>query len=296
MKPARIVVLGYEYFAKKIVSGLRLKGVEARFLSRRFSLGDLLFLFRADLIYCIGGRVSDWKLRIFQISGKKIVMHWVGTDVEKFAREKPGTFTARCRHLTEDEQLREELSQNGMRAEVCPIAAIEVPENPPRFPAGKFAVLAYVPETREEFYGRRIIEALAETFSDIVFHICANTGKNWRKRPNVKFFGWVKNMSEQIRASHILIRPTRHDGVSFMVLEALAHGRYVIWSRPFPSCFLATESEEFYEYVAHLFRRWKKGEMEINEAGRQYVKETFEPGRVYDGLIETLLEERNDRG
>src|SRR6266403_1239163 len=37
------------------------------------------------------------------------------------------------------------------------------------------------------------------------------------------------------RAS-VVWRPVRHDGLSFMVLEALGHGRHVLWTYEFPGC------------------------------------------------------------
>ena len=99
--------------------------------------------------------------------------------------------------------------------------------------------------------------------------------------PNVEFLGLQRDLDPVYRAASILIRVPPHDSLSAMVLEALAWGREVIYSRPFPYTRQAGDEEEAEEALAqHL------AEYRLNEARARHVAENFSPDREAARLIE----------
>jgi hypothetical protein len=100
----------------------------------------------------------------------------------------------------------------------------------------RFAVLTYVPDTRPGFYGGPEILEVARRLPDAVFRIVGGTG-SWLADPapdNVEFLGWRDDMARLYDESSVLLRVVEHDSVSCMAVEALAHGRPVVYSRSFP--------------------------------------------------------------
>jgi hypothetical protein len=66
-----------------------------------------------------------------------------------------------------------------------------------------------------------------------------------------------------------------------MVLEALAHGRYVIWSYPIGPHGAVRELGVAKRRLAELLSLHERGELRSNAAGEQWVRRNFEPGMVF---------------
>jgi glycosyltransferase involved in cell wall biosynthesis len=224
----------------------------------------------------------------FRLHGRRLVLHWIGSDYRRLAamshlrRRRTLCWMSMlgAMHLIDAPELAADLEQVGVRGEVLrllpPSIAAEaypLPDRP--------AVLSYLPKDREDFYGRPVVYALARRWEDVPFRIVGNTPPDPKAPPNVEFLGLQQDLDPVYRATSILIRVPPHDSLSAMVLEALARGRDVIYSRPFPHTRQARDEEGAAEALAqHL------AEYRLNEAGARHVAENFNPQRSARKLIE----------
>lgn len=102
--------------------------------------------------------------------------------------------------------------------------------------------------------------------------------------------GWVSEMAEIWDSVGCLLRTTRHDGMSRMVLEALLWGKHVIFSWPFPGCVLAGSEDEVLRAIKD-FRKLTS----VNLNGISKVQEllTPDPGARFGSVLTDTLKERN---
>jgi len=173
---------------------------------------------------------------------KKVVVHWIGTDVlelrdyitlnkclPKFLIDVPDI------HLADSPSLQEELAELGISTEVIRLLPQIVDADVEPLP-DKPAVLAYFSgESRQEFYGCRYILSLARELPDIPFYVVGSgKGELTDVSANVSFLGEVTDMESVYRKITAFVRFIQHDSLSAMILEALARGKYVFYSQPFP--------------------------------------------------------------
>jgi len=146
-------------------------------------------------------------------------------------------------HLAEASNLKRELHSVGIYARTQPqgmrsFEGVEIPPLPE-----KPSVLTMLPAQRFEFYGGNEVLEMAAAAPDIRWLIVANDGKGLPNMPNVEYLGTLRDMDSVFRRTTVLVRLTKHDGLSKIVLEALAKGRYVVWSHPMPHCRLARTAD-----------------------------------------------------
>jgi len=195
-----------------------------------------------------------------KILGKKIIVHWVGSDVLGLLTRRKmrvlNRFTKNFvdEHLACSSWLYKELASMGVESKVVPLVPHLKPNVLPL--PDEYALLAYLPEKRYDFYGGKIVERLADEFLTVKFLIVGNDGSNRKRRSNIEYLGYIphKEMPQIYRKVRGLIRMPLHDGMSMMVLESLLHGRYVIYSRKFPYCFHACNFEEAKRYVSEIMK------------------------------------------
>jgi hypothetical protein len=84
--------------------------------------------------------------------------------------------------------------------------------------------------------------------------------------------------------SSVLVRFTKHDGLSIMTLEALTNGRHVLWSQDFPYTTRVRTYADIETELRHLYDRHRKGELEPQYEGAAYVAETYEAGRCLERI------------
>ena len=102
-------------------------------------------------------------------------------------------------------------------------------------------------------------------------------GEKLKGPPNLKAYNRVSNLTPFIERATAIWRPVRHDaGTSFMVLEALAHGRHVLYSYPFPSSVHDMARHE----LERLLELHKSGSLTLNYSGIRAIDEEFTPQRV----------------
>jgi O-antigen/teichoic acid export membrane protein len=235
---------------------------------------------QAAVIHNIGAVPFPRFIRLARWLGKRVVQHWVGTDVlvlkEAVAKGDRRLLqfyqkVPHC-HFVDSPELTEELADLGIRPElfrllpdsVLPTAEVPLPERP--------AVLAYWSHDRRAFYGGPIVDALAEEFRDVTFYVVGSDGAGEPQHPNMKYLGRLDGLEDVYRSVGVLVRMPEHDSLSAMVLEMLARGRWVIYSKPFPHTETATNLDEAREAL----RRCLAGQGP-NREGQEYVRQNFSP-------------------
>ena len=244
---------------------------------------------RVDLVHFVYAPVaerglSEGKLVALALIRKPVIFHWIGSDVLNALEHPTGKFVARlCRshilvkgHLAQTSWLANELSEAGIQATVFPLLPnldFEIPPFPERA-----SVLAYLPDSRYEFYGGKIVERLASESPSVNFVGIASSRRSWL--PNLQYLPWQSSLGDVWRDISILLRVTKHDGLPWMVLEALAKGRQVIFSYSFPFCLKANSLDEARSMLSELLVRHKP-----NLEGATFVKRHFDPRVQIERLI-----------
>lgn len=296
----KILIGGLPYFAKKLVSSLSEFDKENSYshLERITKPGDRIKTFykiiSADLVYFIDGIIYNNKLmNLALLLKKRIVMHWVGSDVIRAAKDinehkENVAYFKKIDHYCEVSWIKNELYQIGIDAQTLQIASFDVkdtetPELPP-----EFSILSYVRKNLEEFYGFDKIIQLAADFPDIKIKIA---GLDSYKEPipkNIELLGWIKNMDEQYQNCVLFLRLPKHDGLAFSVLEALACGRYVGYSCQFDNTVYIDTYETLKKVVENLHSEFKKGSLTPNLKGVKYIREHHNHDEVLRNIIQRL--------
>jgi len=182
-------------------------------------------------------------------------------------------------HVADAPWLISELAALGVEASFVPTVSEKMASCVSPLPE-RFRVLAYVPDQRREFYGWNVIREVAAALPPI--EVVAVAGSCAADAPaNVRWTGYLDEagMDAVYRETSALIRPTRHDGLSQMVLEAMGRGRHVVWTKAFPYCRQAQTTEDFISAVSAL-----AASCSLNEAGAAYVRQNFTPAAAAQAL------------
>ncbi len=292
----RVVVIGLPLFAKRVAKELasfdRKNSYTA--LDTYYKKADkakyYLKVRNADIIYSINGTLTksgaiDLALKL----NKKVILHWVGTDVTKaieaynqdnYVKE----YIDGCTHWCEVDWIKEELKEIDINADIVNFASFEVKAPPLPFQS-EFEVLSYIPQNRSEFYGLNEIKKLAKDFPNIVFNIMGSKYE-FDDIPNLHFLGWVKNGPEIVEKSTVCIRFTEHDGLSNFVLEALAKGKYVLYNNSFQGVYYCPDYNALNKRVKMLHEQFLKSELPVNLTGHEHIKAEFNRDYILNGLIE----------
>lgn len=234
----------------------------------------------ADMVYSVGGEDYEtcYVYKLARLLGKKVVIHWIGTDVLNAVQNDDGRKRDNSPlviNLAGSELLQTELEQIGICASVVPIVPCNIEFDVCPMPS-RHAVLSYIPQNRESFYGMEILKKVAKEFPDIQFHIVSNNGLNDTERlENVVYEGMLnpKQMKELYKNCSVLFRYPQHDGLSMMVLEALGMGRTVIYKYPFP--YVVTPEGETIQEILQTFSMVFSENPKVNQAAAQYVRDSF---------------------
>lgn len=248
-------------------------------LSKLLTLPDLLW---ADVVYHVYGTDINRLalLRVAKLLRKKIILHWIGTDVLEAAeifRKEGRVLNAGYPHvdLAVAEHLCQELNQIGIEAKEVPIIPVglefevlPMPEN--------HGVLSYIPESRQDFYGIDLLRKMARRFPEVPFYVVANTGaQDPADLPNVHYTGLLcwEELRRVYEKCSVLLRYPRHDGLPVMVLEALGMGRQVICRYPFP--FTHTPAGDSPEEIAAELGKILALPPAVNQEGAAYVRKQY---------------------
>ncbi len=282
---------GLPYFGRMIAGLLSGPGWEFRYVESagrnpQAWAATAAAVARADAVYLIGGQIERRSRPdlLALATHKPIVMHWVGSDVT-YARGVAADgrlsprLVSRPVHWTEVDWTAAELEPLGIHAEVVPLTSARLRSAEAPLP-DCLTVLTYLPAARPEFYGRSRVFRLATRLPEVRFLVAGNTGPDVAAPPNVAFLGWAAAMEQTYPRCSALLRLTDHDGLSFMVLEALAAGRHVIWNHPLPGVIEARDEEAALAALQDLQARQRAGRLTANDCGRHAVLERYAPERV----------------
>lgn len=277
-------------FPERLVESLHNEGVSAKLFvcpKSKVSLEPIKWILRllkdkANIIHFLWGDNNVALYIIPKLLGKKVIIHWVGTDVLR-VKKKPLVreiikMVANL-HLAVSPWLAEELKQMGIKATVIPLIPTYLPKVDITWPSDK-VVHVYLPEGKEEFYGVFDTFNLAREMPDVKFLITAHSGKGMPQLPNITYLGWVDDMGIVWSKVRVYLRLPKHDGMPLTVIEALQRGKYVVWSYEFPYCI-----------KAELFESTKKSLITaleysgLNKEGMEYARHTFAPSVVIKQTI-----------
>jgi len=297
----RVLVHGLVYFGEIFAEFMNGDGWSFRYYPDRGVrnlAGILRELASCDLVYQLGGRITRGKfLETAHALGKKrIVMHWMGSDVldeQRSARpEMADQWVLRqVHHWAECDWMVREVSTLGVPCHLVPFPSGLIPEQPSPLPE-KFNVLVYVPTVeRSELYGLDRILEVARRLPEISFDLVGLLdGPIPDPPPNLSVHGRIPNLSDFYRRASVVWRPVRHDGVSWMVLESLGHGRQVLWTYPFPGCIQVNDAFDAGAQIARLYQLHLRGELHVNEAGVGFISAGGYHPRLLRKKIHSLLE------
>lgn len=286
-----IAVVGTINWVEVAANLLRCGGLQARSIraGRRWLPFRMLFSWRflsADVAHIVWGGDVAVSLVARHLLRKKMVWHWLGSDVVQYANERGFRQSLRrylaahhvAAHLADSPELAEELKSLGIEASVCRLLPNSIEANVMPLP-DRFRVLSYWADNRKAFYGGDIILELASQMPDVEFLIAGAYGKDAPVLPNVNYLGKLSNLEEIYRKTSVFLRLPEHDSLSAMVLEALARGRYVIYNKDFPYCHRADTLEHVRAKLEEIRRL-----TEPNRAGSEFVRERFSLQREAESL------------
>lgn len=278
----RLALNGLEYFCRRYSSLLNGERWDVPYrpptsavnLAARFT--DVA---RCDLGFSYNGRITMGKfLRVARALGKtKIIMVWCGSDVlfakDEFAQGRLDPWVTQRVHWAVSPWMAEEVRSLGVDCEYVPAAQfVYLVKNPKPLPK-KFSVLLFVRDAdRTQLYGWDRMVEVAQELPHIQFNLHGlPEGQTLVGPPNIKVHNWTNDFTPWLEQSTVVYRPVRHDGLSVTVLEALSHGRHVIYSYPLPGCFHASSAVDARNELERLHAAHESGTLALNEIGRDYV-------------------------
>jgi hypothetical protein len=290
-QPFKVHVHGIADFSRQIPDLLRANGWQVR--NHDLRRGTALLektsdLAKCDLVFTYGGRVTIGKfLAAARLLGKdKLVMFWAGSDV-LYARDhvaQGGTVSrwiAERIHWASSPWIAEEVRALGISCEYVPFNWAPAVPKPSPLPE-RFSVLTYLPDaSRASLYGVHQILEVARALPRTSFVLVGlRQGRLAQVPPNVEVHGWAADLTPFYERAVALWRPVQHDGMSFMVLASLAHGRHVIYSYPFPGCVQATSAGAARLELERLREQHAAGQLKLNEPGRRIAEGEFHPKAI----------------
>jgi glycosyltransferase involved in cell wall biosynthesis len=283
--PFKVLLHGLEYFCRGLPAAFQSDGWEIRHHSVH-QLRSFVPLVRdlraADLLFLWGSRISFGKfLRVARFFDKRnVVMFWAGSDVlgaqMQFAQGICEPWIAAKTHWAGAPWLRDEIQALGMKCEFVPITWVPRVERPHPLPE-RFSILVYLPDVdRAPLYGLERILQVARSLPHISFELVGlASGRVLDPPPNLRIRGRIADIAEVYRRSSVYWRPVSHDGLSFMSLEAMSHGRHVIWSYPFPHCKQSTNVKTDRAEILRLHDQHERKLLSLNESAVEMVAERF---------------------
>lgn len=299
----RIAISGLDLFSAQIAEQLEryVPGWDAQILRSRSRLEVVTSMFTlasAGVWYSIGAPIGDrWLHLLGRLLRKPRVIHWVGSDIAAL-NNNPG-LRAFCRqphvhNLAEADWTIDELKRLGIDAALAPLPPRLKPvQTLPLLPE-KLTVLLYLPKTRGDFYGRREYERLIRAFAtrDVRFLVVGGGELYAPPGADVEHLGWRTSLADVYERVSVLIRFTKHDGLSLMILEALTYGRHVLWTQDFPFVTAVHNYAEIVGELESLLERHERGDLELQRDAALYVQETYAASRCTQRIVDVWQQAR----
>lgn len=246
-----------------------------------------------DLAYVRGGQIRMGKfVRLAQWVGvKKLIMVWIGTDALVAQRNlasggghlKVDKWIAKQTHWAVSPWVAEEVRSLGIDCVHVTESFIPAPESLVPLPE-EFSVLLFLPNAKPNtiwLYGWDYTLEVARQFPHVRFTLVGlPEGQILELPPNIRNAGRLTDLASTFQHSTVLLRLARHDGLSWMVQEALAQGRHVVYSYPFPGCAQARNSHEAGAELSRLLRQHECGALPLNRTGAEFIFREYNPDAV----------------
>lgn len=119
------------------------------------------------------------------------------------------------------------------------------------------------------------------------------------RRGIVRYFGHIDHVPEVMAASHVIVHPSYHEGLSNVLLEAAACGRPVLASNV-PGCretlqqgisgllFSPKDVDSLIQSIRTMLSYTESDRREMGLKGREYVENVFDRNRVIDAYFEEI--------
>jgi glycosyltransferase involved in cell wall biosynthesis len=293
--PRLVVVSGLELFSQDLVrlNNQMGTGWEARYLplsSWRGVMSGMLNLAVSDVWHTIGTPKLSRSMRsIARLLRKPHIMHWVGTDIVVASRMPSVLNDLRDEHvtnLTETAWEAEELRASGIDAQIAPLPIRFRPTYPAPPLPDRFTLLAYQRSARPEFYGKEELEALIRLFSPRIDFLIVGGGEpDVPPGARVTNLGWTESLADVYRRSTALLRFTHRDGLSLMVLEALAFGRYVLWTKELPFVTRVRTFEEIVSALRILVDKHENGVLKPQNEAVEFIAGNYDPTQCLHRIV-----------
>jgi len=282
----RVVVHGLRHFCQKLPGLLSDEKWDIRDRSRHTPsqlAGLLADLRNCNLVFTWAARIDVgrflWIAR--SLGAPKFVFFWCGSDVLRArklcAAGKLDPWIARQVHWAASPTLTKEVRSMGLECEFVQASFVDIVENPKPLPK-EFSVLVFLPRSdAAELYGWDRIVDVAAALPTVRFRLVGlHDGQSLRTPPNVSVQHWTRDLTSAYEESTVLWRPVRHDaGISFMVLEALSHGRHVLYTYPIPAAIQVRDADQARRQLQKLRALHERGALTLNYAGMQTVAQTY---------------------
>ncbi len=292
----RVAISGLDLFTAQVVRELESRpsawsACPLQMRSRLEVASSMLSLATSDVWYSIGAPIGDRRLHLLaRFLSKPRVIHWVGSDIVALRGSSGLRRWCRnplVRNLAEATWTIEELRTFGVEAKLAPLPPRVTVKQPEPLPS-TFTVLFYLPRTRAEFYGRREYERLIRTFArrNVRFYVVGGGECYTPPEANVTRFGWRTTLDDVYADTTVLVRFTPRDGLSLMTLEALAHGRHVLWTQAFPFVTQVRTYEELERSLAQLMDAHDCGELQLQNDAARYIALTYSTAHCIDAIAQ----------
>ena len=238
-------------------------------------------LLSVDYVYNVyTSPFSYRKLRIAHLMHKKIITHWIGTDVRLLMEGKTNLnkISFIDKHVVCFEALQDNLKTKGIEAEILPITPFNLQFKIAKMPQ-EHAVIIYMPRGVEMDYGIDQIEKVFPKYPQIPFYIVANDDKEkFKEFSNVHVLGRLTKdeMEELYNKVSIVIRIHISDGLSMSILEGMAKGKKIIWNCKYPLCYPGSTTTEICNGLDDILKDVPKADIAAHEfIVNEYTREKF---------------------
>ncbi|OIO25597.1 hypothetical protein AUJ14_03875 [Candidatus Micrarchaeota archaeon CG1_02_55_22] len=289
----RIGFVGLPRLCRALANQLSNNGLDAQDYSCKTTLAP-----DADIVHEVYAGSGGPIALTAKLAGKKVVRHWIGSDVLEYTDRRPPRLQMRVLKLpgalnaltTVNASIWNNLqSELPFASKVLPIATEEYAKAKP---AGKPSnkVLCYSGGGREWKYGLDYILQTASKCPQLEFRVLSCIDTRLDVPSNVNLLGRVDavKLEEEYANCLALYRPSRHDGLPGMVLEALARQIPVLYSQELPHCALYASPEQAAEWLNELADNPRR----LPLKARDWVVENFSTRKLakqYETFYEELL-------
>lgn len=293
-RPMRLAISGSPNFSARVAANAHKYGEHVvptvlRTQSKSDAAVSLAALLRSHVWYSIGPPALPQPFEVAaRACRKRSVIHWLGNDVDSLAAT-PGMIrkyrSTRFLHLAQDASVAQRLRGLGLRASVTCVPALARVESIHPFP-DRFTLLLYVPAEHSELYGRHQYERLMRALrgADIHYIIVGGGTINVPEGVSAELLGWRHDLGDIYDRSTALARFTQTDSFSAMIVEALLHGRYVLWSNDFPYAARLRNFHDLEDTVRSLLALHERGTLAPRLDAALAMSELYSPEDCFQKL------------